>query len=150
MQILEIDRADVKSGLGRGSRACPLRAKPDSCTAANDVGQPRLFRSAGSRRRAREERGAIVQPRNLGLRTRYKIKDTVKGVVIIGVDTNSRAAGNGLSPGDVIVGIAQYAVEGYADLDDNINKLKQDGRNPVPLAVAAPNGVVRFVMLNIQ
>ncbi|MGE0038775.1 MAG: Do family serine endopeptidase, partial [Xanthobacteraceae bacterium] len=37
------------------------------------------------------------------LRKRYKIKDTVKGVVITGIDANSPAADKRLSPGDVIV-----------------------------------------------
>src|SRR5436853_7132143 len=44
------------------------------------------------------------------LRRRYKIKDTVKGVVITGVDASSAAADKRLSPGDVIVEIAQEAV----------------------------------------
>ena len=44
------------------------------------------------------------------LRTRYKIKDTVKGVVITGVDASSSAADKRLTAGDVIVEIAQEAV----------------------------------------
>src|SRR5439155_23887868 len=36
------------------------------------------------------------------LRKKYKIKDTVKGIVILGVDANSPAADKRLSPGDVI------------------------------------------------
>src|SRR6202049_1414044 len=49
------------------------------------------------------------------LRKKYKIKDTVKGVVITGVDASSPAADKRLSPGDVIVEIAQEAV---ASADD--------------------------------
>src|SRR5436309_3007304 len=40
-------------------------------------------------------------------RKRYKIKDNVKGVVILGLDQNSPALDRRLSPGDVIVEIAQ-------------------------------------------
>jgi serine protease Do len=36
------------------------------------------------------------------LRKRYKIKDSVKGIVITGIDANSPAADKRLSPGDVI------------------------------------------------
>ncbi|MEA2937746.1 MAG: serine protease Do, partial [Alphaproteobacteria bacterium] len=41
------------------------------------------------------------------LRKKYKIKDTVKGVVILGVDASSSAADKRLNAGDVIVEIAQ-------------------------------------------
>ncbi|MDG9697892.1 PDZ domain-containing protein, partial [Streptomyces sp. DH17] len=47
---------------------------------------------------------------NKDLRTRYKIKDSVKGVVVTSVDANSDAAEKRLSAGDVIVEVAQEAV----------------------------------------
>src|SRR6476646_329328 len=50
------------------------------------------------------------------LRKRYKIKDTVKGVIITGVDANSSAADKRLTPGDVIVEIAQETVANTGDL----------------------------------
>ena len=43
------------------------------------------------------------------LRTKYKIKDSVKGVIVTGVDGNSDAAEKRLSAGDVIVEVAQEA-----------------------------------------
>jgi len=84
------------------------------------------------------------------LRRRYKIKDTVEGVVVTGVDWRSRAAEKGFSPGDVIVKLGGELVESYADLDDKIQKLKQDGKKAASLYVAAPNGVYSYVGLNIQ
>ena len=45
------------------------------------------------------------------LRSRYKIKDSVKGVIITNVDGTSDAAEKRLSPGEVIVEVAQEAVE---------------------------------------
>src|SRR5712672_1783216 len=44
------------------------------------------------------------------LRGKYKIKDSVKGVIITGVDGSSDAAEKRLSAGDVIVEVAQEAV----------------------------------------
>ena len=46
-----------------------------------------------------------------GLRTKYKIKDSVKGVIVTGVDGTSDAAEKRLSAGDVIVEVAQEAVD---------------------------------------
>jgi serine protease Do len=84
------------------------------------------------------------------LRKRYKIKDTVKGVVITGIDSGSPAADKRLSPGDVIVEIAQEAVAGTDDFQAKIDKLKKDGRKSALLLVAGPDGELRFVALSLQ
>jgi serine protease Do len=84
------------------------------------------------------------------LRKRYKIKDTVKGVVITGIDPGSPAADKRLSPGDVIVEIAQEAVANADDLQARIDKLKKDGRKSALLLVASADGELRFVALSLQ
>jgi serine protease Do len=84
------------------------------------------------------------------LRKRYKIKDGVKGVVITGIDANSPAADKRLSPGDVIVEIAQEAVASADDLQAKIDKLKKDGRKSALILVAGADGELRFVALSLQ
>jgi serine protease Do len=84
------------------------------------------------------------------LRKRYKIKDTVKGVIITGVDANSAAADKRLAPGDVIVEIAQEAVANADELQAKIDKLKKDGRKSALLLVAGADGELRFVALSLQ
>jgi len=84
------------------------------------------------------------------LRKRYKIKDTVKGVIITGVDANSPAADKRLAPGDVIVEIAQEAVASADELQAKIDKLKKDGRKSALLLVAGADGELRFVALSLQ
>ena len=84
------------------------------------------------------------------LRKRYKIKDTVKGVVITGVDASSPAADKRLAAGDVIVEIAQEAVANADDLQAKIDKLKKDGRKSALLLVAGADGELRFVALSLQ
>jgi serine protease Do len=84
------------------------------------------------------------------LRRRYNIKDTVKGIVITGVDANSPAAEKRLSPGDVIVEIAQEAVATADDFQARIDKLKKEGRKSALLLVAGADGELRFVALSLQ
>ena len=84
------------------------------------------------------------------LRKRYKIKDSVKGVVITGVDAGSPAADKRLSAGDVIVEIAQEAVASADDLQAKIDKLKKDGRKSALMLVAGADGELRFVALSLQ
>ncbi len=84
------------------------------------------------------------------LRKRYKIKDTIKGVIITGVDANSPAAEKRLAPGDVIVEIAQEAVANADELQAKIDKLKKDGRKSALLLVAGADGELRFVALSLQ
>ena len=84
------------------------------------------------------------------LRKRYKIKDTVNGVVITGVDASSPASDKRLSAGDVIVEIAQEAVANADDFQAKIDKLKKDGRKSALLLVAGADGELRFVALPLQ
>ena len=84
------------------------------------------------------------------LRSRYKIKDSVKGVIITNVDGTSDAADKRLSPGEVIVEVAQEAVSNTADVKKRIDQLKKDGKKSVLLLVANADGELRFVALSVQ
>ena len=87
---------------------------------------------------------------NDDLRKKYKIKDAVKGVVIVGVDANSPASEKRLAAGDVIVEIAQEAVASADDFQTKIDKLKKDGRRTALLLVMGADGDSRFVALPLQ
>jgi serine protease Do len=84
------------------------------------------------------------------LRTRYKIKDSVKGVIITSVDGTSDAAEKRLSAGEVIVEVAQEAVANAADVKKRVDQLKKDGKKSVLLLVANADGELRFVALSVQ
>ena len=84
------------------------------------------------------------------LRQRYKIKNSVNGVVITGVDNNSNAAEKRLSAGDTIVEIAQEPVATAAEVQKRIDQLKKDGRKSALLLVANVDGDVRFVALALN
>jgi serine protease Do len=84
------------------------------------------------------------------LRTRYKIKDSIKGVIVTGVDASSDAAEKRLSAGDVIVEVAQEAVSSAADIQKRVDQLKKDGKKSVLLLVSNADGELRFVALSVQ
>ena len=84
------------------------------------------------------------------LRGRYKIKDSVKGVVVTNVDSASDAAEKRLSAGDVIVEVAQEAVSNAVDVKKRVDQLKKDGKKSVLLLVANADGELRFVALSVQ
>jgi len=84
------------------------------------------------------------------LRTRYKIKDSVKGVIITSVDGTSDAAEKRLSAGEVIVEVAKEAVSNAADVKKRVDQLKKDGKKSVLLLVANADGELRFVALSVQ
>ena len=84
------------------------------------------------------------------LRSRYKIKDSVKGVIITNVDAPSDAADKRLSAGEVIVEVAQEAVSNAADVKKRIDQLKKDGKKSVLLLVSNADGELRFVALSVQ
>jgi serine protease Do len=84
------------------------------------------------------------------LRARYKIKDSVKGVLITDVDSSSDAAEKRLSAGDVLVEVAQEAVSNAADVKTRIEQVKKDGKKSVLLLVSNADGELRFVALSLD
>jgi len=84
------------------------------------------------------------------LRSKYKIKESVKGVLVTGVDGTSDAAEKRLSAGDVIVEVAQEAVSSAADIKKRVDQLKKDGKKSVLLLVSNADGELRFVALSVQ
>jgi serine protease Do len=84
------------------------------------------------------------------LRSRYKIKESVKGVIITNVDAPSDAADKRLSAGEVIVEVAQEAVSSAADVKKRVDQLKKDGKKSVLLLVSNADGELRFVALSVQ
>src|SRR5579883_838831 len=84
------------------------------------------------------------------LRKRYKIKDSIKGVVITGVEANSAAADKRLNAGDVVVEVSQEAVNDTDALQKRVDQLKKEGRKSALLLVANADGELRFVALSLQ
>jgi serine protease Do len=84
------------------------------------------------------------------LRKRYKIKDSVKGVVITGVDAQSPAADKRLNAGDVVVEVSQETVTDADSLQKRVEQLKKDGRRSALFLVANADGELRFVALSLQ
>lgn len=84
------------------------------------------------------------------LRSKYKIKESVKGVVVTGVDSGSDAADKRLSAGDVIVEVAQEAVSNAAEVKKRVDAVKKDGKKSVLLLVSNAEGELRFVALSLQ
>src|SRR5215831_11414413 len=84
------------------------------------------------------------------LRKRYKIKDSVKGVVITGVEAQSAAADKRLNAGDVVVEVSQEAVGDTDALQKRVDQLKRDGKKSALLLIANADGELRFVALSLQ
>jgi serine protease Do len=84
------------------------------------------------------------------LRTRFKIKDSVKGVVVTGVEAGSVAAERRITAGETIVEVAQEPVASPTDIQKRIDQLKKDGRRQALLLVSTPEGELRFVAVALQ
>ena len=84
------------------------------------------------------------------IRKKFKIKDSVKGVVVTAVDANSGAADKHVMNGEVIVEINQDPVAAPADIVKKIKALKDAGKKSALMLVANPQGEVRFVALTIE
>src|SRR5579862_1232524 len=86
------------------------------------------------------------------LRKKFKIRDTIKGVVVTGVDSSVEVSqpDKRLAPGDVIVEVQYEAVGNPAAVQARIDTLKGQGKKVAVLLVSNGNGETRFVALNLQ
>jgi serine protease Do len=86
------------------------------------------------------------------LRKKFKIRDTIKGVVVTGVDSSVDVSqpDKRLAPGDVIVEVQYEAVGNPAAVQARIDALKSQGKKVAVLLVSNGNGETRFVALNLQ
>jgi serine protease Do len=84
------------------------------------------------------------------LRKKYKIKDSIKGVVITEVDAASVAADKRLAAGSVIVAIEQEQITNAVDVRNRVEQLKKAGKKTALLLVATSAGDMLFVALPIN
>ena len=84
------------------------------------------------------------------LRERFNIEEGVEGVVVTEVDSDSTAADRRIQPGMVIVEVGQEPVSTPADVIEQLDAIRRDGRRSALFLVANPQGEVRFVALSLE
>ncbi len=97
-----------------------------------------------------EALGMTLADMSEDLRTKYKIGEEIKGVVITSVVENSNAAEKQVRAGDVIQEISQEPVSNAADAVSRIDELKKDGRRSVLLLLMREGGELRFVAVRLD
>ena len=116
--------------------------------------------AAANKKEAAPEEKSVVQ-KTLGLelssltddlRKKFKIRDTIKGVVVTGVDQSVASAppDKRLSSGDVIVEVQYQSVGNPTDLQARLDQLKGQGKKVAVLLVSNADGETRFVALSLQ
>ncbi|KAA5603195.1 Do family serine endopeptidase [Blastochloris sulfoviridis] len=94
--------------------------------------------------------GLDLAPLTDELRKRFRIKESVKGVVITAVDRDSSASEKGIQAGQVLVEVEQQPVSALADVQRRLDAVKKDGRKSVLLLVANAEGEPRFVVVAVR
>jgi serine protease Do len=86
------------------------------------------------------------------LRKKFKIRDSIKGVVVTDVDASVASASSDkrLAAGEVILEVQYEAVGNPTDLQSRLDSLKAAGKKVAVLLVATPDGDTRFVALSLQ
>ncbi len=93
--------------------------------------------------------GADLAAMSADLRKKFKIKDTVKGVVVVAVEAGSALADSQVKAGDVIVDVQGDAIANPADLTKRLDTLKKAGKKSALLLLSNAEGEQRFVPVTI-
>ncbi|MEP5926143.1 MAG: PDZ domain-containing protein, partial [Nitratireductor sp.] len=85
---------------------------------------------------------------NEDLRRRFGVTEETNGVLVTDVDPLSAAVEKGVRPGDVIVEVAQRAVETPEDVERIVKSEEKGGRSSILLRISA-GGDIRFIALRL-
>lgn len=94
--------------------------------------------------------GLSISPISDELRSRYKIGQTVKGVVVTEVDPASPAAEKNVKEGDVIVEVTRKEVTDPDDVREQVDAVRKSGRKSVLLLIDDGKGELRFVAIPVD
>jgi serine protease Do len=83
------------------------------------------------------------------MRKRFKVKDNVKGVLVVSIERGSPLSDQRVQPGDVILEITGEAISSPADFQKRIDGLKKDGKKTALLLLSNSEGEQRFVPVQI-
>ena len=82
------------------------------------------------------------------LRSRFKLANDAKGLVVTKVDGDGPAAEKNIRPGDIIVEVSQEEVSTTADVVKKVREVKKAGRKTVLLLLEGDGGM-RFVVVRL-
>ena len=93
--------------------------------------------------------GFVAEELNSKNKSKFKLKNIDKGVIITSVQENSSAQGAGLKPGMVIIRVGQIEVNSLKVVDEAIKNALKQKRKALLLLVKVENGT-RFVALELK
>jgi serine protease Do len=93
--------------------------------------------------------GLTVGPLSPQAKSRLRLAPEDKGVLILGVDDDSKAAERGIRPGDAVLTANGVEINSSADLDTAIAAAKRAGRPSIGLFIQGQSGGGGFVPLPI-
>ncbi len=86
---------------------------------------------------------------NEDLRRRYRLKESVRGLVVTGVDPESNAAKQNIEAGLVVIEVSGEPVTTAAELRGRVEALRKAGKKSALLLLVNPGGEQRFVAVAI-
>jgi serine protease Do len=84
------------------------------------------------------------------LRTKYKLSDETKGVIVTSVDAGSPAEEKLVKPGDIIVQVGQQAVSTPEDVTRRIDELRKAGTKQALFLLSNAAGELHFVAIGFD
>ncbi|OKL45367.1 Do family serine endopeptidase [Pseudovibrio exalbescens] len=84
------------------------------------------------------------------LREEFSLSEEVEGVVVVAVEPGSPAEDKRIRPGDVLVEVAQEPVSSPADVEIEVQRLREQDRRSALLLLSNGAGELRFVAVRIQ
>jgi serine protease Do len=149
-RVGDVVRLDVVAADGR-RRTVPvtISARPSEQQLAQSDGQSGAATATTPVAPVENVLGLTVGPLSPMAKSRLRLAPADKGVLIIGVDEDSKAAERGIRPGDAILTANGVEITSAEELDAAIARAKTAGRQSIGLFIQAQSGGGGFVPLPI-
>ncbi|HTP78016.1 MAG TPA: DegQ family serine endoprotease [Rhizomicrobium sp.] len=125
-----------------------IGTRPDQRVASNDTGNSDDAQTDAGQTGTAQAMGLGLASVTPDARRNYNIDQSIDGVLVTRVDSNSDAGDKGIQPGDVVLSVANKPVHSPRDVLALVAAARQSGHHTVLLLVATQGGT-RFVAVDI-
>ncbi len=139
--------SDISISVLRGGERVELQGTLDLLAYGESGDEPAAVVAEAEEQRSI---GATVAKLTPDMRKKYRIRKSVKGVVITDVQADSPAEKVGLKEGDIIVSINNNAVRSSTEVGEAIRSVAESGNAKALLLVADGNGEQLFIVVELS
>ncbi|VAW15749.1 HtrA protease/chaperone protein [hydrothermal vent metagenome] len=138
----------IRKGKALTRKVVVALLKEDTVAEVNDEDDDKD--TAKGEKKTAETLGLTLVAIDDDMREALDIAKDIEGAMVVDVDADSPAAGQGITKGDIIVAVNQEEVKSPQDVVSRISQARKDGRTRALLLTRGKSGAMRFIAVPLE